>query len=89
LALLDRGVRECYDVTVLDRDKLLRIAREEMQKHSFDSFVDNPPSIAQGGKGVVVSGCPGCKKKFQSLNQFMEHLQRDVLPIIADRVMVE
>jgi len=27
-------------------------------------FVDEPPSIAQGGRGVVVPGCPTCKKKF-------------------------
>jgi len=71
----------------MDRDKLLRIAREEMQKHSFDSFVDNPPSIAQGGRGGVVSGCPVCKKQFQSMNQFTEHLISDVMPIIADRAL--
>jgi hypothetical protein len=74
---------------MLDRDELIRVAREEMQKHSFDTFVYHPPSVAQGGKGHVVSGCPGCRKKFQSLNQFMEHLASDVLPIIVDRVMVE
>jgi hypothetical protein len=74
---------------MIDRSKIIEIAREEMQKHSFDTFVDDPPSVAQGGKGHVVSGCPGCKKKFQSLNQFMEHLHVDVLPVIADRVMVE
>jgi hypothetical protein len=60
-----------------------------MQKHSFDTFVDDLPSVAQGGRGQVFSGCPVCKKRFQSLNQFMEHLASDVLPIIVDRVMVE
>jgi hypothetical protein len=60
-----------------------------MLKRSFDTFVDNPPSVAHGGKCHVVSGCPGCKKKFQSMNQFIEHLSSDVLPVIADRVMVE
>jgi len=74
---------------MMDRDELIRVAREEMQKHSFDTFVDDPPSVAQGGRGHVVTGCPVCKKKFQSLNQFMEHLASDVLPIIVDRVMVE
>jgi hypothetical protein len=74
---------------MLDRDNLPRIAREEMQKHSFDTFVDNPTSIPQGGRGIVVSGCPACRIKFQRLNQFMEHLASDVLPIIADRVMAE
>jgi hypothetical protein len=24
----------------MDRDELIRVAREEMQKHSFDTFVD-------------------------------------------------
>jgi hypothetical protein len=74
---------------MLDRDKLLRIARDEMQKHSFDTFVDNPSSIPQGSRGIVVSGCPACRIKFQSLNQFTEHLISDVMPVIADRAMVE
>jgi hypothetical protein len=26
------------------------------------AFVDEPPSIAQGGRGVVVPGCPTCEK---------------------------
>jgi hypothetical protein len=52
----------------------------------MDTFVENPPSIAQGGHGVVVSGCPGCKKKFQSINQFVHHLLDDVASVIADRI---
>ena len=74
---------------MMDRDELIRIAREQMQKHSFDTFVDDPPAVAQGGRGHVVSECPVCKTKFQSLNQFMEYLASDVLPIIVDRVMAE
>jgi hypothetical protein len=73
---------------MIDRSKIIEIAREEMQKHSFDTFVDQPPSVAQGGKGHIASGCAVCKK-FQSLNQFMEHLVSDVLPIIADRVVAD
>jgi hypothetical protein len=72
---------------MLDRDELIRVAPEEMQKHSFDTFVDNPPSVAQGGRGHVVTGCPVCKKKFQSLNQFTEHLISVVMPVIADRTL--
>ena len=71
---------------MLDREQILEIAREEMVKHTLDTFVDNPPSIAQGGNGVVVTGCPACRKKFQSINQFVNHLMDDVLPVIADRV---
>jgi hypothetical protein len=72
---------------MIDQSKIIQIAREEMQKHSFDTFVDKPPSMAQGGRGVVTSGCPGCKKRFQSLNQFMEHLISDVMPVIAERAL--
>jgi hypothetical protein len=39
------------------------------------------------GRGVVVTGCPRCRKKFQSINQFVNHLVDDVLPAIADRVV--
>jgi hypothetical protein len=72
---------------VLDRDRIIEIAREEIIKHSLDTFIDDPPSIAKGGKGVVVTGCTSCRKKFQSINQFVNHLVDDVLPVIADRVV--
>ena len=74
---------------MLDRDKIIRIARDEMVKHTLDTFVDEPPSVAQGGEGVVVTGCPECRKRFQSINQFVSHLVDDVLPVIADRVVNE
>jgi hypothetical protein len=45
-----------------------------------NTFVDNPPSVAQGGRGVVVQGCPACKKKFYTTPQFLDHLADDVLP---------
>jgi hypothetical protein len=74
---------------MVDRSRFLQVAREEMQKHTFDTFVENPPPIARGGRGVVVSGCPGCRKRLQSLNQFIEHLEIDVMPLIVDRVIAE
>jgi len=63
------------------------MARKEITKHTLDTFVDDPPSIAKGGRGVVVTGCPGCRKQFQSIDQFVNHLVDDVLPVIADRVV--
>ena len=70
----------------MDRERIIKISREEIGKHSLDTFVQNPPSIAAGGSGVVVSGCPNCKKKFQSINQFVQHLMDDVTPVIADQI---
>jgi hypothetical protein len=64
----------------MDAETIIVALRNELQRHDFDTYVDNPPSIAQGGRGVVVSGCPACKKQMQSVNQFMHHLLDEVLP---------
>jgi hypothetical protein len=60
-------------------------AQQELCRHSWETFVDEPPSIAQGGKGVVVPGCVTCKKRITTVNQFVEHLAKDVLPQILER----
>jgi hypothetical protein len=63
---------------------ILRAAQRELNRHSWGHFVDNPPSIAQGGKGVVVRGCPACSKVINTTNGFVEHLANDVLPRILE-----
>jgi len=62
--------------------KILGAAKAELMKHSLDTFVDEPPSVAEGGRGVVVTGCPNCRKIFGTVNQLMCHLADDVLPKI-------
>jgi hypothetical protein len=42
--------------------EILQAAKSELLKHSLGTFVDDPPSIAEGGKGVVVSGSPLAQK---------------------------
>jgi hypothetical protein len=44
---------------------LLAAIQKEIHRHDFSYFVDEPPSVVQGGKGVVVAGCPACRKKNQ------------------------
>jgi hypothetical protein len=68
---------------------LYRVLSSELHRHDFSHFVDEPPSIAQGGRGVVVSGCPTCKKKFFTMPQFLDHLMDDVLPAVLDRLSTE
>jgi hypothetical protein len=63
---------------------ILRAAQRELKRHSMGHFVDNPPSIAQGGTGVVVSGCEACGKVIYTRNGFVEHLANDVLPQILE-----
>jgi hypothetical protein len=53
----------------MDADTIISAVQAELQRHTFDTFMDEPPSIVRGGKGVVVSGCPACKKQLQSVAQ--------------------
>jgi hypothetical protein len=71
------------------KSKLYRELRSELHRHDFSTFVDEPPSIAQGGNGVVVTGCPRCRKKFGTMPQFLDHLTDDVLPAALDRLSTE
>jgi hypothetical protein len=66
----------------MDKAKILAAAKSEPQKHVWDTFVDNPPSVAQGGSGVVVVGCTACRKRLNTNSQYLRHLSDDVLPII-------
>ena len=59
---------------------IIQAVQAELEKHTWDYFVDDPPAIAQGGKGVVVPGCPACRKRLNTMGQFMEHISRDVIP---------
>jgi hypothetical protein len=68
---------------------LLAAIQQEIHRHDFGTFVDDPPTITQGGKGVVVSGCPACKKRLNSMNQFLGHLANDAMPALLDRLSAE
>jgi len=63
--------------------KIAEAIRAEFQKHRFDTFIDEPPSVAQGGKGVVVPGCTVCKVRLQTNEQFMQHVAEKVCAVIA------
>lgn len=70
----------------MDARALIAAIQSELRRHSWDTFVDEPPSIAHGGRGVVVVGCPACRKKLYTVSQFIEHLGRDVIPAVVDRL---
>lgn len=70
-----------------DQSKQIQAAQSEFRKHYFGNFVDEPPNIAQGGKGVVVPGCAGCRKRFNTYSQFLDHLAEDVLPDIIGNAL--
>lgn len=63
----------------MDAKQIISAVRAEFRKHLWDTFVDNPPAIAHGGNGVVVPGCPACKLRINTLNEFMEHVEGEVI----------
>jgi hypothetical protein len=72
----------------VDKRKILEDAQQELMRHTWDTFVNNPPSIAKGGHGVVVPGCTACRKIIYSDNQYLSHLAIDVLPKILEKFEV-
>jgi hypothetical protein len=64
---------------------LLAAIQEEIQRHDLSYFVDEPPCVAQGGKGVVVAGCPTCRKRINTISQFLDHLT-NAMPDLIDRL---
>jgi len=70
----------------VQKSALLRAVQQEILRHDFSYFVDEPPSIAQGGKGAVVPGCPACQKRINTMNQFLHHLTEDAMPALIEKL---
>ena len=64
------------------KTRMFQVSKAELMRHSWDTFVDEPPSVAAGGNGVVIPGCPACKKRINTNDQYLRHLSDDVLPVI-------
>jgi hypothetical protein len=64
------------------KSDLLRALQSEIRRHDFSTFLTEEPSMADGGPGVVVPGCPACKKRLYTMSNFLDHLADDVLPIL-------
>jgi hypothetical protein len=73
----------------MKKSDLLLAPQREIQRHDLSTFVDGPPSVAQGGKGVVVPGCPCCRSRFGTIGQFIDHLTNDVLPEIINKLSAD
>jgi hypothetical protein len=70
----------------VQKSLLLAAIQKETQRHDFSYFVDEPPSVAQGGRGIAVAGCPRCKKRINTMVQFLDHLTNDVMPELINRL---
>jgi hypothetical protein len=70
----------------MQKSALLAAIQREIYRHDFGTYVEDPPTIAQGGRGIVVAGCPACKRRLQSMNEFLRHLAEDAMPPLLDRL---
>lgn len=70
----------------MKRLELLRALQTEIRRHDFNTFLTEQPSMADGGTGVVVPGCPACRKRLFTMANFMDHLADDVLPAALDKL---
>ena len=61
----------------MQKSVLLRELQKEIRRHDLSTFVDEPPPVAQGGRGVVVPGCPCCRARFGTIAQFIDHLANE------------
>ena len=71
------------------KSELLAALQQEIRRHDFAMFVDKLPSVAQGGNGIIVPGCPACKKRLNTHSQYLDHLADDVMPPLLDRLSSE
>ena len=73
----------------MKKSELLRALQQEIRRHDFNYFVLDPPTMAQGGKGVVEPGCPACLKRINTMSQFLDHLADDVMPALIEKLSAE
>jgi hypothetical protein len=63
----------------VQKSALLAAIQKEIQRHDLSYFVSDPPSVAQGG-------CPACKKRLNTVSQFLDHLTKDAMPALIERL---
>jgi hypothetical protein len=73
----------------MKRSELLHALQAEIRRHDFSTFLTEKPSMAEGGTGTVVPGCPACRKRINTMAQFLDHLADDVLPGLVDALSTE
>jgi hypothetical protein len=53
------------------KTELLKHLQSELSRHDLDTFLRG---------GVTVPGCPACRKQFNTVADYNDHINRDVLP---------
>jgi hypothetical protein len=64
----------------MKKSELIAAIQKEILRHEFSTFVDEPPVASKGGKGVVVPGCSVCRRRANTISDFLEHIAHDAIP---------
>jgi len=62
------------------KSELLKALQTELVRHDLDTFRDG---------NVVIPGCPLCRKRLNTVANFIDHISKDVLPALLDRLSSE
>ena len=68
------------------KSELIAAIQKEILRHDFGTYVENPPSVAQGGGGVVVPGCATRNRRANTTTQFLEHIAKDAIPQLIGKL---
>jgi hypothetical protein len=66
----------------MKKSELLRAIQNEIQRHNLSTFRNDQ-------HGVTEVGCSTCNKRFGTNQQFVQHINEDVLPPLLDRLSSE
>jgi hypothetical protein len=66
----------------MKKSELLRALQTEIQRHDLSTFMNEQHK-------VVEPGCPACRKRFQTVEQFIMHITHDVLPPLLDKLSTD
>jgi len=69
------------------RSEFVSQLQQELRKHHFDTFVDEPPSVADGGHGIIAPGCTLCRKRINTTTAFLAHLVLEILPEAVEKIL--
>lgn len=62
----------------MKKSELLRALQLEIQRHDLSTFMNE--------QHRVEPGCPACRKRFQTVEQFIMHITHEVLPPLLDKL---
>jgi hypothetical protein len=68
------------------KSRLLTLIQEEILKHDLSAFVEDRLAVGRIGTGLVVTGCPTCKKRLNTARDFRDHLANDAMPALLERL---